>query len=311
MLVRPRFRAAVAAVCLFWVGTSTHADALQTYLAVGDSLAFGETDFTHNPSSGDRGYVGLYANSLAAANGGVRPNVINLGVDGETSTTFFQGGPHGNGTLSGQPAPQLNTNYANPAPTQNGLMLSTIASEQAAGHNISTVSVQLGANDLLAVVNQPNFFSLSPPAQQAAIAHALAAIQTNDTALLAEIKALLPHATILMMGYYNPFNAAPNTPIGHVADPAIQALNTLISAEANAFGAGFVNVYGAFKGKELADTYIASGNVHPNAQGYALIEGQMQQVPEPSTFALVSAGGLVWFLAGRCRRLVLANRAAL
>ena len=62
-----------------------------TYLAIGDSLAFGETDFMHNPSNGDRGYVSLFADTLTQFNGGVRPNVVNLAFDGETTGSFFTG----------------------------------------------------------------------------------------------------------------------------------------------------------------------------------------------------------------------------
>src|SRR3954452_360947 len=83
-----------------------------TYISLGDSVAFGETDFTHNPSYGDRGYVSPYADYLAARNGGVRPNVINLGVNGETTTTFFQGGQ------PGETSPLLNLNYSVPTATQ-------------------------------------------------------------------------------------------------------------------------------------------------------------------------------------------------
>src|SRR5262249_13563379 len=128
-------RAAALTLALAILG-SCHTAAggtIKTYLAIGDSMAFGETDFTHNPSNGDRGYVGGYADWLGTRNGGVRPNVINLGVDGETTTTFFNGGPQGDGTLSGQPAPQLNTNYTDPSQTQNSLMLAKIAAEKAQG----------------------------------------------------------------------------------------------------------------------------------------------------------------------------------
>ena len=147
----------------------TSAAPIQDYLALGDSMAFGETNWTQDPSNGDRGYVSLYANSLASQNGGVRPNVINLGVDGQTSTSFFTGGTPGNGMSAGSPGPQLNTNYTNPNLSENAMMVSTIASETAAGHNINTVSVQLGANDLLALVGQPSFFGLTPQQQQAQI----------------------------------------------------------------------------------------------------------------------------------------------
>jgi lysophospholipase L1-like esterase len=291
-------RIALAAVGAFTITLVQPAAAgvVETYLALGDSMAFGETDFTHNPSNGDRGYVGLYADYLGALNGGVRPNVINLGVDAETSTTFFQGGPQGNGTLSGFPAPQLNTNYPNSFPTQNALMLQTIASEQAAGHVIRTVSVQLGANDMFVVVNQPNFFSLTPAQQQALIGQAFATLQTNYTNLLLELKSLLPQANLILLDYHNPFNAAPNTPIGMVADPVIQALSSLIAGEASAFGARFVDIYKPFLGNELADTLIVTGNVHPNAQGYQLIVTQLEAAPEPSSLFLMGtglAGGLL------------------
>jgi lysophospholipase L1-like esterase len=266
------------------------AGTIRDYIAVGDSLAFGETNWTSNPSFGDRGYVKPYADSLASQNGGVRPKVINLAVDGETSGSYFNSGPHGDGTTAGLPGPQLNLNYPNPIPTQNSLLLSTISNEKAAGHVIDTVSVQLGANDLLVAVNTPGFFALTPAQQQAKIGQALTTIQGNDTALLTELKTALPHAHLLLMGYPNPFNADPSTPIAKLADPAIKALNSLIAGEAAAFGGRYVDTYTPFKGHELAYTYIASGNVHPNALGYAVIAGQMETVPEPSSVLVFGAG---------------------
>jgi lysophospholipase L1-like esterase len=272
---------------------------ISDYIALGDSMAFGETDFTKNPSYGDRGYVGLYADSLAAGNGGVRPHVINLGVDAETSGTFFNGGPPGDGTLSGRPAPQLNLNYPTPAPTQNALLLSTIAGEKAAGHAITHVTVQLGANDLLAAVNAPGFFALAPAQQQAVVGQTLAGVQANDAALLTELKTHLPHAVIDLIGYHNPFNVDPTSPIGKLADPAIKALNSLIAAEAAAFHANYVDTYTPFLGHELAYTYIASGNVHPNAAGYAVVAAQIEAVPEPSTCLLFGAGAIGWLASAR------------
>src|SRR5262249_20156617 len=155
--------------------------------------------------------------------------------------TFFHGGTHGDGTVSGLPAPQLNLNYPDPAQTQNSLLLSTIASEKAAGHHIGTVSVELGANDLFTVVNQPNFFTLSAAQQQAKIGAALANIALNYGTLLTELKTLVPNANVLVMGYHNPFNAFPNTPLGKIADPAIQALNKLLAGEASAFHDQYVD----------------------------------------------------------------------
>lgn len=282
------------------------AASIQDYLALGDSMAFGETDFSQNPSYGDRGYVKPFADFLATQNHTQRPQVINLGVDGETTSTFFNGGTRvvDPAVLGGKAATQLNLNYPDGTTTQNSLLQSTVAAEQAAGHAITTVSVQLGANDLLGIVTQPGFFTLSPQDQQAQIGQALNHVLANDTALLTELKTLLPQATLLMLGYHNPFNAAPSSPIGQVADPAIRALNALIAAQAAAVGAKYVDTYTPFLGHELAYTYIASGNVHPNDAGYQLIANQMvQQVPEPSPALLFGAGLVVALGFGRRARL--------
>jgi lysophospholipase L1-like esterase len=303
-MVKRTRRSILAAALTLVVGSlavprSAQAGPINDYLVLGDSMAFGETNFTNNPSNGDRGYVKPYADLLAAQNGGVRPNVINLGVDAETSTTFFNGGPAGDGTVSGKPAPQLNLNYPNPSTSQNSLLLSTIAAEKAAGHTISSVSLQLGANDLFVAVNTPGFFSLTPAAQQAKIAQTLGTIQANDATLLTELKTQLPNTNLVLLGYHNPFNANPSSPLGMLADPAIKALNTLIAGEAAAFGTRYVDTYTPFLGHELAYTYIASGNVHPNAMGYAVIASQLSTVPEPSSILVMGAGLVGWIALAR------------
>jgi lysophospholipase L1-like esterase len=299
------------AASLWAVSSPAVAAPLQTYIAIGDSIAFGETDFTGNPSYGDRGYVLPYSNFLAAQDHDRAPIVMNLGVDGETSTTFFQGAPHGaNGAgTPGDPAPQWNLNYdPSNLTSQNAALLSTIASEKAAGHNISTVSVQLGANDLYQLVSNPSFFALSPVQQQVSLAQTLATVQANDTNLLAELRTALPQANILMMGYYNPYVVAPSSPFAQLADPAIKALNNVIAGEAGIFGAKYVDTYSAIAGHEASDTFIASGNPHPNAAGYSALAGQMasQTVPEPTTLAVVGVGfaGLVIRHRRRLRRAV-------
>jgi lysophospholipase L1-like esterase len=258
-----------------------------TYIALGDSVAFGETDFTHNPSYGDRGYVSLVANSLAATNGGVRPNVVNLGVDGETSSSFFGGGQ--------ALAPQ-NLNYPSAATSQNTLLVSQIASQQAAGNTIGAVTVSLGANDLFAAVGAPGFFAMNPAQQQSAILASMSTVQNNYTALLTELHALAPSAAVTLVGYYNPYPAVPGSPLAPLAGPAIQLLNAVIAGEAAAFGAKYVDTYTAFQGKESLLTHItdapAGTNVHPNDAGYAVIGNLVQPVPEPATVALFGVFGL-------------------
>ena len=258
-----------------------------TYIALGDSIAFGETNFAHNPSYGDRGYVSKFADNLAASNGGVRPNVVNLGVDGETTTSFFGGG---------QPLAPQNLNYPSASTSQNTLLVSKIASEQAAGHTVGAVTVSLGANDLFAVVGGPNFFSMSPAQQQSAILGSMSTIQNNYTALLTELKALSPATAITVVGFYNPYPAVPGSPLAPLAGPAIQLLNAVIAGQAAAFGVKYVDTYAAFQGKEGSLTHITAPptgtNPNPNDAGYDAISKAINPVPEPSTVALLGVFGL-------------------
>ena len=258
-----------------------------TYIALGDSVAFGETDFTKNPSYGDRGYVARYADGLAASNGGVRPDVVNLGVDGETTTSFFGGGQ----VL----APQ-NLNYPSASTSQNTMLAAKISDEHAAGNAIGAVTVSLGANDLFALAAGPNFFSMSPAQQQMAILGSMSTVQNNYTALLTELKGIAPEAAITLVGYYNPYPATPDQPFAPVAGPAIQLLNAVIAGQAAAFGVKYADTYGAFQGKEGEFTYItappAGTNVHPNDAGYDAIAKAINPVPEPAAVALLGLFGL-------------------
>src|SRR5262249_35047171 len=155
-----------------------------------------------NPSLGDRGYVGPYADALAAPTG-VRPQVINLATNGETSSSFFDGG---------NPAATINLNYHDTTTSQNNLLLSTIAAQKAAGNTIGTVSLQLGANDLFGVAATPGFFSLPADQQMGMVQQALGNVATKVGTILGELRAQLPQANLILMGYYNPYAAVPSNP---------------------------------------------------------------------------------------------------
>ena len=286
-----------------------------TYLALGDSLAFGETTFTQNPSNGDRGYVGDYANALATLDGGVRPNVVSLGIDGETSSSFLTGSNRVV-SIAGMTDQQLaawNTNYANPATTQNQMMQQEILSAQAAGNPVGVVTISLGANDLFKLAADPTFQSATPAVQQQMLATTLNQIGSTYAVVLAEIHALDPTAKVFAVGEYNPFPATPSNPLNAFAATAIQGLNATIQSVAGSWGATYVDTYNPFLGHEAQYTYmtVVSGDVHPNAQGYSVIAAQLvgaTPAPEPSTVAILGLG--IAALAATARRRAARHRAA-
>lgn len=242
-----------------------------TYLALGDSLAFGySTAAATAPSRGDQGYVAPFADWLGARRAGVRPRVINLAVPGETTSSYFTGGRLGE---------FLNLNYRNPPiENQRTRCLNTIWAERAAGRKVKTVTIQLGANDVLELLT-PEFLSMDGLQQRQILLLKLRSVASNYTRLLREIRAAAPQARLALVGYYNPLAADPSGALYPFSVAAVEALNGVIAAEARAFHAKFVDVYTPFTGREAELTYMAvlgfPDGIHPLPAGYALIAQQL------------------------------------
>ncbi len=304
-MTRRMYLAALAVACGGFFPGLAHAGT--TYIALGDSLTFGETNLSYVQSYGDRGYVGLVADSLASQSGGVRPNVVNLAIDGETSSSFTTGvgrvAPVVGRTDAILAAENLNYN-PNALVSQNTLFQAAVATQHALGNAVTTVSITLGDNDLFALANLPGFTPGS--ANDPMLASALAAYQANYSAILAEVRALLPNATILLVNDYNPFPAQPGNPFGPLAGVGGPMVNGIIQGLATQYGARYVDDASAFVGHEAAYTYLPGqpsgssvggtyggvlplGNVHPNALGYGVIAAAAT-VPEPSSWILLGLG---------------------
>jgi lysophospholipase L1-like esterase len=272
-----------------------------TYLAIGDSVAFGETTFANNPSNGDRGYVATYDSYLASQNGGVAPLVVNTAIDGETSSSFFSGSGRVlsiPGTTD-QSVAAWNTNYtSNPSLPQNLMFQQAINSAQLSGNPVGVVTISLGVNDLFTLAASTAFQTASAAQQEVMLEQTLGKVATNYATVLAEVRSEAPNAKILLMGEVNPFPGEPTNPLNAIAAPAVQGLNATIQALAKASGALYVDTYTPFLGNEAAYTYIAAflGDVHPNALGYSVIAKQIEAVPEPSSLAVMGLGfaGLVF-----------------
>ena len=290
----------------------TPAMAAPVYVALGDSITFGETDLRYVQSFGDRGYPALFADTLAVRNGGMRPDVISLAIDGETASSFVTNMGRTPPVVGRGDAPlQLeNLNYGNStALSQSVVFANLVAAQRAVGNTIDTVSITLGFNELAALSPMQN----TPAAEAAAIAQipaTLAAYRTNYTAVLDQVRSLAPDASLYLLGYYNPFPADPASPAAPIFNAGGVQLNGIVQDLAAQYRAAYVDTATPFVGNEASHTYQAAqpagssvsgafggvlpiGNVHPNALGYSVIAAQVAaaspttSVPEPSAWLLL------------------------
>lgn len=286
------------------LGTMCRADTMETYLALGDSIAFGVTDVTPI-SFGDQGYVSLYADFLATQANGIRPHVVNLAIPGESSAGFFTAV-----SPPGLPPHDLlasvNLNYQGDGSlSQDALLLQTLATEAAGGRTITNVSLGIGDNDLISFeALHPDFLSLPPEQQQQLISTFFTTLSDNYIRVLSQLRAALPNARILLLNYYNPLGGfPPDDPlnIGNIIFDEGQT--SLITSLASPFHASVVDINTPFRGHEKELTFVASGGGHPTPQGYAVIEHQMElaTVPEPASIGLLSTS-LVAFAASAQRK---------
>ncbi len=312
LMVRAALTAVAFAAPFALAGGAT---AAPTYIALGDSITFGETNLQYVQSFGDRGYVGDFADILASRNG-VRPNVVNLAIDGETASSFVTNMGRTPPVVGRGDSPlQLeNLNYNNSnAISQNTLFANTVAAQNAAGNAISTISITLGFNELAALSPMHN----TPAAEAAAIAQipsTLAANQANYSDVLTQVRNLAPNANLYLLGYFNPFPADPASPAAPIFNVGGSQLNAIIQGLAAQYGGAYVDTFTPFVGNEATYTFegiqpagssvsdpfggvLPIGNVHPNHLGYSVIAAQLaaaHPIPEPAGWAgLVAIGGIL------------------
>ncbi len=282
--------------------TACPASAGSTYLALGDSLAWGYEKFTLDilPNAGDQGYVSLYADHLATRNAGVRPNLINLGVPQETSTSFFTGGQLGQ---------LLNTNYPGQGtPSQHDLMLQAIADEHAAGNTIDHVTLHLGVNDFLSLADG-DFLTLPPAQQFGQVLEVFDDMIGNLTLALDDLNTLAPEAQVMVMGYYDPYALFADHPeldpsptgdgvlLAGISADIAPILNDVLEALAGDYDATFVPIADRFAGREAELTLITeldrgTPNIHPTQLGYQTIADALIAVPAPGPGAVLAFAAL-------------------
>ena len=231
----------------------------RTYLALGDSVAWGYQPNNVVRSAGDKGYVKLFADYLARYENGTRPRLINLAIPGETTGSYFDTSEIGG---------LLNSNY--PIlfrSSQSTVSGQRITQELNAGRTIPVVTFSLGANDLLDLLSA-TFLAQPFSTQLAQATAAIQAAETNFNGALATLRSRLPNATILVPGYYNPYAGVPNSPENAVAVLMIPQLNAMLRKVANRYGAQYVETASVFWGLETTLTWILEDDVHPRDPGY-------------------------------------------
>jgi lysophospholipase L1-like esterase len=308
------FRAWLIALVGLFTASTMRADF--TYLAVGDSSAFGETDRTQNPSNGDRGYVSRFANYMATRLA-ERPSVMNVAINGETSKSFFTGLVSDRASTDGI---TLNSRYAPYAPAYNisqNTLMNSILTASTPAKPIKFVTVQIGANDLSNTAETPGFLGLSAAEQNALVGQTINTAATNLAGILTQVRGALPNADIYVIGYHNPYGGSPSHPFYSLAAPAVQGLNGAVAQVGSLFGAKYVNFYPVVAGREqeltLIDRFPADliNYVHLNNKGYeevskTLIDASRDSaqfagtndpvVPAPPVVILLGVAGLT--LAG-------------
>jgi lysophospholipase L1-like esterase len=243
-----------------------------TYLALGDSLAFGYSQAhfkslapEENPAGFDTGYVDDFGKVLELFN--PRLQIVNDGCPGETTDSFIKGPceyqlafplhhPYSGGKTASQLSDALAYLGAHPG-------------------TVSPITLDIGANDTLGLIEG------TCELQAACIAAGAPAVfehvGANLGLILGELRAAAPHAQIIVLGLYNPFGSK-------IAggDELTAALNQVMAGVAASVGASFADPLPVFNpaGALQAPTICLLTNmctplvdIHPTDIGYAVLAG--------------------------------------
>jgi lysophospholipase L1-like esterase len=273
-----------------------------TYLALGDSLAYGyhaaqfkselESKGYVEPATFDEGYVDDFGATLKLTH--PKLQVINDGCPGETTETFINGSGlpgYCAGGPTGTPFPYafLHHSYS-PYTSQLADALAILKENP----NVSPITLDIGANDVLQFLESkcgfPATFTCTPAAIEAEFGH----IAANVYSILAQLHAAAPKAQIVLIGLYNPYPTVLPAPGG---DKTTAALNTALAGVAASIpGTSFANpeppfntsiVTGLPETTDLlticAFTAMCPGgtfnptspnaDIHPTTLGYAVMAG--------------------------------------
>jgi lysophospholipase L1-like esterase len=254
-------------------GPRAHAAAAQhSYLALGDSLAFGYSQAKFNslfpnedPAAYDTGYVDDFARVLKLFPPGL--TVVNDGCPGETTDSFIKG------PCAYQLAFPLHHPYsAGPTSAQLTDALAYLSEHPG---RVNPITLDIGANDALGLIE--GTCKLEPACIAAGAPAVFAHIGANLGQILAALRGGAPHAQIIVLGLYNPFGS--KIPGGN---ELTAALNQVEAGVAASFGARFAdplpifNPPGALEQPTiclLTNMCTPLVDIHPTDLGYTALAG--------------------------------------
>jgi len=242
-----------------------------SYLALGDSLAFGysqakfESLLPSEPASAyNTGYVDDFAHLLKLGN--PKLEVINDGCPGETTESFIKG------PCEYQLAYPLHHPYVG-GPTSS--QLSDALAYLQANPNTNPITLDIGANDALGVIEHTCEKKVECVIKEAPAL--FAHIAANLGLILTDLRGADPHATIVVLGLYNPFGE--KLPGGNALTAQ---LNEVMEKVASAVGARFAdplpifNPPGALEEPTiclLTNMCKTPEDIHPTDLGYGVLAG--------------------------------------
>jgi lysophospholipase L1-like esterase len=244
----------------------------QSYLALGDSLAFGYSQAkfekllpNEDPSGYHTGYVDDFGGFLQLLHPGLQ--IVNDGCPGETTDSFIAG------PCQYQQLFPLHHPYSG---GKSSSQLSDALAYLVAHHGaVNPITLDIGANDALAVIKTT--CNLEPVCIAGHAPALFAHIGSNLGLILADLRGAAPRTQIIVLGLYNPFGA---TIPG--ADELTAKLNEVMAQVAAGAGARFADPLPLFNPPGsleqpticlLTNMCTPQVDIHPTDLGYGVLAG--------------------------------------
>jgi lysophospholipase L1-like esterase len=266
-------------------GSVTGPAANGTYLALGDSVAFGYVppQAVPPPNYLDSHSFAGYPEDVAQA---LRIRVWNASCPGETTDSMLVTGVVSNGCEN---SPGSSSGYRTLYPLHvqyRGTQMQYALKYLAVHHHTRLVTIDIGANDAFLCQETTTDHCTSPAELQAVLQE----IQANLTAIYTQIRDVAHYRGLLIALTYYSLSYSDPTQVA-----SAELLDSVIASVTEAFGGKVADGFAAFQGPSLAfgGSPCAAGlliklpdgtcNIHPSPAGHLLLAQAIEAVAAPMT----------------------------